>query len=421
MSASRIRQTPVPAPSLLRGDSDRLAQSFFRRGIDAQRPVASSSGEVRRFRPHDDNPRRQTRSVHRVQSPLSQRPARAKRIQLAATEPTGKTGGEHRHQRLAVSERHRGAGGAVRIRPRSRRGPKARGPAVRGCVLPCRWDWRCAPPVRARNRADTSSASRAARAGAPPCAPIRKAGVRQRPLQDSTLPFVIVEQQHDGGPAVGRQGDRDPDPAPARHRLYRLPPRRYRKIAPPAPSRQAPAPHQTAPAAAPARSACWASGLGAGKVKPRLLPRIQPRDNLRTGRAIGIGVDQDIQSAAAGQAKIDLVGTRAIADHAPLATFGNLARKFLFQATIGKAAGNAPVRMHGQLRAKAAREAAFDMGYGAQAHARLAGRAHGGLVACEWTGHSAYWVRAGISAGSIPIRSCASSPRNSSNATIRLI
>ena len=115
----------------------------------------------------------------------------------------------------------------------------------------------------------------------------------------------------------------------------------------------------------------------------RALPRVQQRDRLAQFGTIGCRIDQNVEAAAAWQAKVDDVGPAAIALHDWLIVnprARHAGDEFLFQASVRQAADDVAARRNRQLCAQSPGKAAFDADDGAEARAFFAGGAKGCVV-----------------------------------------
>ena len=82
--------------------------------------------------------------------------------------------------------------------------------------------------------------------------------------------------------------------------------------------------------------------------------------DLRDRRPARRRIDQDMDRAAARQAKINLVGAAAIQPHDGFIDLGDLGDQLRFQATVGERADHGAVAANRELRSQLARKAALD-------------------------------------------------------------
>ena len=101
---------------------------------------------------------------------------------------------------------------------------------------------------------------------------------------------------------------------------------------------------------------------------------------LATCEPVGCRIEQDIQPAAAGQAKIHHPRTASVADHARGRLRAQIGCELRFETAIGQAAYGRPIGKHRQLRAKPPREAALDPDNGTQPHPGFAGGDQRGVI-----------------------------------------
>ena len=102
--------------------------------------------------------------------------------------------------------------------------------------------------------------------------------------------------------------------------------------------------------------------------------------DLATCEAVGCRIEQDIQPAATGQAKIHHRRTASIAVHAPALLRAQIGCELRFETAIGQAAYCRPIGKHCQLRAKAPRKTALDIDDGTQSDASFASGDQCGVI-----------------------------------------
>ena len=107
---------------------------------------------------------------------------------------------------------------------------------------------------------------------------------------------------------------------------------------------------------------------------------VEHSHDLATCEAVGRRIEQDIQPAAARQAKIHHRRTASIADDARARLPAHIGCELRFETAIGQAAYCHPIGKHCQLRAQPPRKTAFDPDNRTQPDAGLAGGDQRGVI-----------------------------------------
>ena len=107
---------------------------------------------------------------------------------------------------------------------------------------------------------------------------------------------------------------------------------------------------------------------------------VEHSHDLATCEAVGCRIEQDIQPAAARQAKIHHRRTASVADHARARLPAHIGCELRFETAIGQAAYGRPIGKHRELRAQPPREAALDPDNGTQPDPGFAGGDQRGMV-----------------------------------------
>ena len=122
-----------------------------------------------------------------------------------------------------------------------------------------------------------------------------------------------------------------------------------------------------------------AGAIGQGQRKVGFHAGIEPRDRFGQRGAVGRGIDQHLDPAAAGQPHVKRGGPAPEAHQLPLALCRGPGQRGL-QAAIGQRADASPIGQHRQLGPQPPRPAAVDRHHCAQRAAVGGDRAQGGLI-----------------------------------------